>query len=692
MHHIFISYVRDDAPAVDDLTQRLRSAGLTVWLDRQSIAPGQRWKNAIRSAIQNGMFFIACFSSAYNRRTKTYMNEELIIAVEELRQRPEDTNWFIPVLLDECEVPDRQIGGGETLRSIQYVSMSPDPDYGFQRLLMAICPQATAGTEIRPTGCKPTTVQGAAGNVSERILAVDFGTSVSCAALFDIESGPRFIQSHDGHLFVPSVITFLPNMDYYVGAAAINMAHQHPDTTVTNVKRHLGSGKTIKLANAGFSPETIAGLIIASLRDDAMAYAQQEFSKVVAAVPGNFGIVETNALSRAFKLAGLDIARMVTEPEAASLLLGTIVPPEKIYNAKVLVLDLGGGTFDVAVQEIGEGVWETKSVVGRNDLGGSDFDQALVDFIIDQLSQEYFDLPRLLTGLNKWTLHQEAIRAKIALGINCETTIVIPSVEFPGQGIRDLSVSVTRDQFRTITRHLTDEIRNCIWRALELADFRANEINLVVLGGQGTKLFSVVEIIEHMFLMVKVLTKYQEGAVINGLCQYAGVLEGNQKDTLLLDTHQRPIMVRCLPRSQAIAENADASISVNEAENSEFLMLLEAGTTLPTIKIYTLAVMGTGPITLSIVEGDTIRKHMHQEVASINIPIVHHGNSFNIQIESDARRTIELWIEDKEEKVVRGFQINNPFFSQPMTPSADKLNANIRGFQVLPVEILGWQG
>lgn len=148
MTHVFISYVRDNSEEVQRLCQVLSEHGITVWLDRDSIYPGYRWKDAIRKAIRTGDFFIACFSREYTERSKTYMNEELILAIEELRQRPTDRAWFIPVLLSDVEIPDREIGGGETLRSIQWISLYESWDRGIQRLLSVFQPSSLVVQEI----------------------------------------------------------------------------------------------------------------------------------------------------------------------------------------------------------------------------------------------------------------------------------------------------------------------------------------------------------------------------------------------------------------------------------------------------------------------------------------------------------------------------------------------------------------
>lgn len=138
MKHIFISYVRDDQESVNRLWKDLRSRGINVWLDREDIMPGQRWRKAIRRAIREGAFFLACFSCKYSAREKTYMNEELILAIEELRQRSSDKTWFIPVRLEECEVPDREIGGGENLTDLQWADLFPEWGHGLQRILQAM--------------------------------------------------------------------------------------------------------------------------------------------------------------------------------------------------------------------------------------------------------------------------------------------------------------------------------------------------------------------------------------------------------------------------------------------------------------------------------------------------------------------------------------------------------------------------
>lgn len=148
MAHVFLSYVRDDQQLVDRLADELRQAGVSVWLDRDQIKPGQRWQHTIRQAIENGAYFIACFSRQYEMRSRSYMNEELTLAIEELRRRPVDRTWFIPILLTDASIPDRPIGAGETLRDIQWVSLYEDWDDGIRRILDVVAPIGPPSTRL----------------------------------------------------------------------------------------------------------------------------------------------------------------------------------------------------------------------------------------------------------------------------------------------------------------------------------------------------------------------------------------------------------------------------------------------------------------------------------------------------------------------------------------------------------------
>lgn len=174
MDHVFISYVRENSAAIDKLAAGLRSFGIRVWLDREHLAPGLRWKDAIRRAIRDGAFFIACFSSEYNEKSKSYMNEELTLAIEELRQRTAEQVWFIPALLNKCIVPDRNIGGGESLDSIQYVPLYDDWNEGLRRIASVIRPHTVPGRELRGK----TQPGGFAAARKYDLIAIDFGYEI----------------------------------------------------------------------------------------------------------------------------------------------------------------------------------------------------------------------------------------------------------------------------------------------------------------------------------------------------------------------------------------------------------------------------------------------------------------------------------------------------------------------------------
>lgn len=655
-HHVFISYVREDSRTVDSLAERLKAFGISVWLDREQIAPGRRWKDVIREAIADGAFYIACFSQNYAARSRTYMNEEMTLAIDELRQRPQNTTWFIPVSLDGTLAPNRSIGGGETLHSLQHVDLRADWEWGVQQILLVIRPEAMQPVEIRTS--KASVIVPALVRAGQ-LVALDFGTSVSCIATSSPEYTPILARSPEGEALVPSVVTFDRKGDYVVGTRAIELASDSRNTPVFNIKRLLGSGNTLELAGRSYSPELAASLVIRSLVSNAVDSFGTSVKEGIVSVPANFSIAQCNSLARACSMAGLRVVRLVGEPAAAALLLHQFVAGEPMPQSKtILALDLGGGTFDVAVLDLADGVFEIKSIVGANDLGGADFDDALFAYVRDAIRTahgSHFDSSS--SYLRR--LYLEAVRAKIALTSRHETSLIVPNVEQTNSKLQDIVFDIDRAAFRKATAKLTIYAEKCIRSALREAALAPKDIDLVILCGQGTKIFNMMELVEKLFIRTPLITEFQEAAVIRGLCRYSAVLSGQMRDLLLLDANYTSIYTLC--NSLDSAKDADFVLSTSEEHNNVAKALLPGGTTLPTFHSFRCLVHGEGTATLLVMERGVIENAAEVLIGRIALPRVTDGEIVELSVDCDANRTIVIWVANPQNKTVIGYQLNNDF-------------------------------
>jgi len=700
MEHVFVSYVRENSEVVDRLAGQLRAFGIRVWLDRQQIAPGRRWRDAIREAIADGAFFIACFSQEYVQRTRTYMNEELTLAIDELRQRRADQSWFIPVVLNKCALPDRSIGAGETLASIQNVALYENWEEGIRRIVSVIRPSNRLGRELRPPRAAGTHAAGAVPRTD--LCAIDFGTTVSCIAVLDAEQKPFFIPAPNGRAFIPSVVTFEPTMDYWVGWDALELATTYPDRTVFNIKRLVGSSREVEIAQGKFSAEVLASLVVASLKKNAEDFLGRPVTRALVSMPANFSIVQANSLARAVELAGIKVERLIGEPNAASLLLHGILPQraERGGSFYVLALDLGGGTFDVSVLDVWDDVYEELAVAGNNSLGGADYDEVLYRLSLDKIEAR-LGPTHTLSPQDRMRLRLEATRAKIALGSSETTSILLPDVELTGQGLEDLHIDVSRESFRHLTTELNGLVETCIRRALGIARIDPARIQLVLLAGQGLKIFTVVELVERLFPKIPKETRFQEGAVVRGLCYYTGVLTGASKmrELLLLDANYTSIGIKCVPQASRIDETRDFLVSPDASHNTETFQILPVSSTIPTMQTRVGGAAGTGDVCMFIVEGGTLEHQPETIVTKVQLPGLRKDDKFGIRIDVDGNRTLVLWVANPRMKEIHGYQLNNPF-KQPVGGNSPEFfefdlfrrGIKIEGFRVLPIIKVGAPG
>lgn len=492
----------------------------------------------------------------------------------------------------------------------------------------------------------------------ENICAVDFGTSYSAIGTVDAAGEVVMIPSYEGKFLVPSVVSVLDNLEYLVGWKAVEHARSNPESSFFNLKRSLGSAKVFNLGGRTFSPEFLASLILRSLKENAEEFLGQKISRVIISAPANFTVAQCNALVEAFKLADFTVARLVSEPSAAALVAVERLIPGLDLDSLVYVLDLGGGTFDVSVLEVGEGVWEIKSAGGDRNLGGVDYDEAIWAYIESVVRREFGDTGYQFGQVDIAQMRFEAERAKIALGSREETLAIIQNVESPLRGIVNIDIPISRSLFRALTEGLDRRFEQCVLDALGRSGVRKRKITLLLSAGQGAKIFTVHETITRLFPGIPVETKYQENAVSLGLARYTGVLKGVIRNELLLDTIPTSVAVKCVYFADV---SSQFTFSTDAAKNQLPGILIRRDTTIPTKRTCSCTLIDSPlpnvQITFVEVEADGATTVITEK--ALTLP-----QQFEITIEVDVNRTLLVHFHlTGSTKVIYSIQLNN--FFQP---------------------------
>ena len=643
MPHAFISYIRENSQIVDRLAEELRRSGVTVWLDRESLSPGVLWSDAIKGAITEGGFFLACFSREFSLRQRTYMTEELMLAADQFVRGGYKRTWFIPLVLNECEVPDWPITSELTLRSLQQVDLAKDWREGIRRLITIIQPVRSYG-KLRERPYEPRLKLAEFKKASSPLVAIDFGTSYSSIAVFTEKQGFVPVPDHDGRTLIPSVVTFMDNWDYLVGFDAVSAAEHAPDRSITNVKRLLGSDFMIQLAHKEFAPETIASLIIEMLKRNAERYLGAQISTALAAIPTDFSIAQSQSLIRAYRLAGLEIARLVGEPNAATLSLLPWIERKRASESSspegFLVIDMGGGTTDISVANVEEGLADIVATVGDASLGGVDYDTALF-----RLVRRREIVPLIEKGL-RWSttddrkLLQELSRGKILLSNSPNITISLGDFE-QDNGLVNLQFELTRSDMRAAVADLDRRVATLIDRCIELAAANRNvfALDAILLAGQGSKIYTVSEMVRKKFPKKELVESLQEKSVLTGLATQSGVLSGECKDVLLIETVYRPLLLRCVAgeRKEAMLH---VTISCRSAQNTS---LVNIGLKDVPSKVELKAkISGSDPATLVFLEASTADPNDAAPAGEIILEKVGDGENFTIFIDIDANRVVHV--------------------------------------------------
>ena len=363
-----------------------------------------------------------------------------------------------------------------------------------------------------------------------KIIGIDLGTTNSCVAV--MEGGqPTVIPNSEGGRTTPSVVGFKDG-DRLIGQVAKRQAVANPDKTVISIKREMGTDYKVNIDGKSYSPEEISAMILSKLKQDAEAYLGQPVTQAVITVPAYFNDSQRQATKNAGKIAGLEVLRIINEPTAAALAYGLDKQDRK--NQKILVYDLGGGTFDVSILEIGDGVFEVLSTNGNTRLGGDDFDNRIMDLLISEFKKETgIDLSN--DRLAKQRLKEASEKAKIELSTLSQTTISLPFITADATGPKHLEYTLTRAKFENMIADLVDQTLVCTRNALKDAGLSKNDIANVVLVGGSTRVPCVVEALSKEIPVTPFKGINPDECVAIGAAIQAGVLGGEVKDVLLLD-------------------------------------------------------------------------------------------------------------------------------------------------------------
>ena len=413
-----------------------------------------------------------------------------------------------------------------------------------------------------------------------KIIGIDLGTTNSCVAV--MEGGePVVIPNAEGARTTPSVVAFAKNGERLVGQVAKRQAVMNPDRTIASIKREMGTDYKVTIDGKAYTPQEISAMILQKLKADAEAYLGDKVTEAVITVPAYFTDAQRQATKDAGRIAGLEVKRIINEPTAASLAYGL----DKEDTHTILVYDLGGGTFDVSLLEIGDGVFQVLATAGNNRLGGDDFDKRIIDYMVSEFRREHnIDLSQDTTAMQR--LKDEAEKAKIELSGVTSTQINLPFITMQGGTPLHLEMTLTRAKFNELTADLVEKTIGPVNQALSDAGLTASKIDKVILVGGSTRIPAVQEAVQRITGKEPFRGINPDECVAVGAAIQGGVIGGDVKDVVLIDV---------TPLSLGI-----------ETMGGVFTRLIDRNTAIPTEKsqIFSTAADGQTSVEVHVLQGE----------------------------------------------------------------------------------------